>query len=137
MRSVCLKQSLATRSLALLMAASCLAMAPLAHAQEWYKKPMARQAAIGAAAGVAAGALSDRMSVGKGALTGAVVGAGTGYMSQNNTLATRPLLRQTLKGALVGVGVGYAADYNVLKGGLIGAGSGAGYHYVRKYVLDK
>lgn len=135
MTPFCLKKSAVTRSLTAVAAMAALGMMPMAQAEQvWYKKPIVKQSAIGAAAGVAAGALTDRVSVGKGALTGAVVGAGTGYMSQNDTLARKPLLRQTLKGAAIGAGTGYATDYGTLKGGLIGAGAGAGYHYVRKYI---
>lgn len=102
-----------------------------------WKKPVVKQAAIGAVAGVAAGALSDKTSVGKAAATGAVVGAGTGLMSQSKYLKDKPLVRNTLQGAAIGTGTSYATGGSKLKGAAIGAGSGAGYHYVKKYLDQK
>lgn len=99
-----------------------------------WSKPAVRQAAIGAGVGAAGGVLSDRTSVGKGALTGAMVGAGTGLLTQSQYFGDKPLVRNALQGAIVGTGVSYATGNNKMKGAVVGAGSGVGYHYIRKYL---
>ena len=137
MRLLSIKSAMLTRSLTALAAIAAIGFAPAAQAfdrydaQRLWDKPMVKQAAIGAAAGVAAGALSDRVGIGKGVLTGTIVGAGTGYMSQNDTLSRKPLVRRILQGATIGAGTGYATNMGVLKGGLIGAAGGAGYHIIK------
>lgn len=102
----------------------------------WSKQPV-RQGAIGAAAGAAGGILSDRVSVGKGAATGAVVGVGSGLLTQSRYFNDRPLLRNALQGAAIGTGTSYATGSNKIKGAAVGAGAGAGYHYIRKYMDDR
>lgn len=74
--------------------------------------------------------------MGKGAVTGAAVGVGTGLMTQSKYLRDKPLLRNASQGAVIGTGAGYVTGGSKLKGAAIGAGGGAGYHYVKKY-LDK
>jgi hypothetical protein len=125
-----------------LLAFSLLAITPTAfanHDDSWnvdrlFRQPVVKQAAIGAAAGAAGGMLSDRVSTGKGVITGAVVGGGTGLLSQSRFFQGKPLARRALQGAVVGTGVSYASDNDKLKGALIGAGAGAGYHYIRQYI---
>ncbi len=105
-------------------------------AEDLWKKPVVKQGVVGAAAGAAVGALSDRSSVGKGAVTGAAVGVGTGLMTQSRFLRDKPLLRNAAQGAVIGTGASYVTGKSKVKGAAIGAGGGAGYHYVKKY-LDK
>lgn len=124
---------------ALLAVLGCLLAASsnvAVQAEDLWKKPVVKQGVVGAAAGAALGALSDRSSLGKGAVTGAAVGVGTGLMTQSKYLKDKPLLRNTAQGAVIGTGAGYVTGGSKLKGAAIGAGSGAGYHYVKKY-LDK
>jgi hypothetical protein len=92
-----------------------------------------KQAAIGAAVGAAGGALSDRTSLGRGAAAGALSGVGTGLVSQSRFFQDKPLLKNTVQGAIVGTGAGYALGTSPLKGAAVGAGGGAGYHYIRRY----
>ncbi len=99
-----------------------------------WRKPAVKQGAIGAAAGAAVGALSDRTSVGKGAVTGAAVGVGTGLLTQSKYFRDKPLLRNTAQGAVIGTGAGYATGRSKLDGAVLGAGGGAGYHYIKKYM---
>jgi hypothetical protein len=67
-------------------------------------------------------------------LAGALTGAGTGALSQSHYLKDKPLLRNTAKGAVIGTGASYAMGSDRLKGAVLGAGAGAGYHYIRKYM---
>lgn len=97
------------------------------------RKPLVKQAAVGAAVGAAGGALSDRTSVGRGAAVGALSGVGTGLVSQSRFFHDKPLLRNTVQGAIVGTGASYALGTSPLKGAAVGAGGGAGYHYIRRY----
>ena len=99
-----------------------------------WAKPILRDAAVGTVIGVGAGMLTHRTSVGKGALAGALTGAGTGAVSQSKYLKGKPLVRNTLEGAVIGTGTSYATDSSRMKGALVGAGAGAGYHYVKKMV---
>ena len=128
--------------LASVMAFSLLGMMSGAFAQRsdldrLMTKPIVKQAAVGAAIGVGAGVLSDRASVGKGALAGALSGAGTGAVSQSRYFNDKPLLRNAAKGAIIGTGTSYATGSSKLKGAAIGAGAGAGYHYIRKYLDER
>jgi hypothetical protein len=107
-----------------------------AFADDIWRKPAVKQGAIGAAAGAAVGAFSDRSSVGKGAITGAAVGVGTGLMTQSQFFRDKPLLRNAAQGAVIGTGASYATGRSKTNGAVLGAGGGAGYHYVRKY-LDR
>lgn len=123
-------------TVSLLAASFLVAVVPASFAidkQSVLKKPVVKQAAIGALAGVAVGAVSDKAHVGKSAVTGAAVGAGTGLMSQSKYLKQKPLLRNTLQGALVGTGVSYATGKDKVTGAAVGAGSGAGYHFFKKF----
>ncbi|WP_373533218.1 YMGG-like glycine zipper-containing protein [Vampirovibrio sp.] len=104
-----------------------------AFADDIWRKPAVKQGAIGAAAGAAVGVMSDRTSVGKGAATGAAVGVGTGLMTQSRFFKDKPLLRNTAQGAVIGTGASYATGRSKTNGAVLGAGSGAGYHYVRKF----
>jgi hypothetical protein len=117
----------------------CLLVSSLsasALAEDVWRKPVVKQGVVGAAAGAAVGALSDRSSVGKGAVTGAAVGVGTGLMTQSRFLRDKPLLRNAAQGAVIGTGASYVTGKSKVKGAAVGAGGGAGYHYVKKY-LDK
>lgn len=105
-------------------------------AEDLWKKPVVKQGVVGAAAGAALGALSERGTVGKGAVTGAAVGVGTGLMTQSKYFQDKPLVRNAAQGAIVGTGASYVTGGSKLKGAALGAGGGAGYHYVKKY-LDK
>lgn len=102
-----------------------------------WSKPFVRQAAVGAAIGAGAGVLSDRTSVGRGAVAGGLAGAGTGAISQSRYFEDRPLLRNAAQGAVIGTGASYATGSDKLKGAVLGAGAGAGYHYIRKYLDDR
>lgn len=133
------KMTLASLLLTLFMAS----LTPFASAEDRWsldnlvKKPVVKQAAIGAAAGAAGGALSDRASIGKGAFAGALAGAGTGLVSQSRYFNDKPLIKNTVQGAIVGTGASYALGTNKLKGAAVGAGGGAGYHYIRRYLDDQ
>lgn len=136
-----MKETLYKTGIASVMACSLLGIAPgaFANQDDWsldhlLSKPIVKQAAVGAAIGAGAGVLSDRTSVGKGALAGALTGAGTGALSQSHYLKDKPLLRNTAKGAVIGTGASYAMGSDRLKGAVLGAGAGAGYHYIRKYM---
>jgi hypothetical protein len=118
------------------------APAALAEQGDWsfdnlMRRPIVKQAAIGAAAGAAGGILSDRTSVGKGALVGGLAGVGTGAVSQSQYFRDKPLLKSTAQGAIVGTGAGYALGGSAVKGAVLGAGGGAGYHYIRQYLDDR
>ncbi len=132
-------RSLSKNRLAFLVSTSLLFFSANAFAADWslenlWSKPAVKQAAIGTAIGAGTGVLSDRASVGKGALTGAAVGVGTGLLTQSDYFYDKPLVRNALQGAIVGTGTSYALDKSKLKGAVIGAGGGAGYHYVRKHI---
>lgn len=99
-----------------------------------WSKPIVRDAAVGTAIGVGAGMLTHQTSVGRGAITGAVTGAGMGAVRQSKYFQDKPLLRNTAQGAILGTGASYATDSNRLRGAALGAGAGAGYHYLRKYM---
>jgi hypothetical protein len=96
-----------------------------------------RDAAVGTAIGAGAGLFTHRTSVGRGALVGGLTGAGTGAIGQSRYLQGKPLVRNTLQGAVIGTGASYATDSNRLKGAAVGAGAGAGYHYIRKYMDER
>lgn len=133
-----IKQPVTLATLVLLTTFSGLSMKAQAESGEWSRMhPVAKQAAVGAAVGVGAGVLSDRTSVLRGATTGAVTGVGTGLVSQSRYFQGRPLLRSTAQGAIVGTGTSYALRKDKLKGAAVGAGAGAGYHYLRQYMNDR
>jgi hypothetical protein len=133
-----IKQPVALATLALMTTLGGLTMTAHAEGGTWERMhPVARQAAVGAAVGVGAGALSDRTSIMRGAATGAVTGVGTGLVSQSRYFRNRPLLRNTAQGAIVGTGTSYALRKDKVKGAAVGAGAGAGYHYLRKYMNDR
>lgn len=123
-------------ALAILAGLLVSALSTRAMAEDVWRKPVVKQGVVGAAAGAAVGALSDRSSVGKGAVTGAAVGVGTGLMTQSRFLRDKPLLRNAAQGAVIGTGASYVTGKSKVKGAAIGAGGGAGYHYVKKY-LDR
>lgn len=131
-----MKLTVKRTGLAAMAAVAALSVMSSAFAEDVWRKPVVKQGVVGAAAGAAVGALSDRSSVGKGAVTGAAVGVGTGLMTQSRYLRDKPLLRNAAQGAVIGTGASYATGRSKTNGAIIGAGSGAGYHYVKKY-LDK
>jgi hypothetical protein len=100
-------------------------------AQQAWKNPVVKQAAVGAAAGAAASLLTDRSSLLKGAGIGALVGAGTGYIDKSNTLGNHPMAKSALKGAAIGTGLGAISGRGSVKGAVVGAGAGAGIHYIK------
>ena len=106
-------------------------------AKSLWQKPVVRDAAVGTAIGVGAGLFTHKTSVGKGALAGGLTGAGVGAIGQAKYLKDKPLLRNTLQGAAVGTGTSYATDSSRLKGAAVGAGAGAGYSLLRKYMDEK
>jgi|GEM_PF-3350881 len=126
------------------MALTCLVVfsssaSAFAASDQWslhslWSKPIVRDAAVGTAIGAGAGLFTHRTSVGRGALTGAVTGAGTGAVRQSKYFQGKPLLRNVTEGAIIGTGTSYATDSSRLKGAAVGAGVGAGYHYLRKYM---
>ncbi|MCE3235536.1 MAG: hypothetical protein K0Q50_1716 [Vampirovibrio sp.] len=120
-----------------LVAITLLGFIPASFAEDsLWSKPFVKQAAVGAAIGAGAGVLSDRTSVGRGAVAGGLAGAGTGALSQSKYLRNKPLLKNTLQGAVIGTGTSYATRSDKVTGAVLGAGAGAGYHYIRKYMND-
>jgi YMGG-like Gly-zipper/Glycine-zipper domain len=95
-------------------------------------KTVVKQAAVGAGIGAATGYISKESSIGRGAGIGAITGAGTGLIDSSSTLRNRPLIKDTAKGAVIGTGASAVLRNNKLKGAAIGAGSGAGWHFVKK-----
>src|ERR1044072_4583879 len=93
---------------ALTMASVAGLAIPSAHAAEWgdldnlIRKPVVKQAAIGAAAGAAGGLLSDRVAAGRGILAGGIAGAGSGLLSQSRYFDDKPLVRNALQGGIIG-----------------------------------
>ncbi|MEM0951661.1 MAG: hypothetical protein AAGI66_05905 [Cyanobacteria bacterium P01_H01_bin.74] len=132
-------------SLAILMLSICFVVPLAAHADNnsgWSLNSVTssqifRHAAIGTAAGAGAGILSDKTSIGRGAVVGGVTGAGSGVVGTMDYLKNKPLLRNTAQGAVIGTGTGYALRSSKWKGAVIGAGAGAGTHYVRRYINDR
>jgi hypothetical protein len=104
--------------------------------KDLWRKPVVKQAAIGAGIGAATGVLSDRTSVGRGAGIGALTGAGTGLIDQYGMLKGKPMARTVAKGAIIGTGASAATHGSVLKGAAVGAGVGAGTHLLRDYWND-
>jgi hypothetical protein len=104
--------------------------------KDLWRKPVVKQAAIGAGIGAATGVLSDRTSVGRGAGIGALTGAGTGLIDQYGVLRNKPMARTAAKGAIIGTGASAAMRNSKLKGAAVGAGVGAGTHLLRDYWND-
>ena len=125
--------------IALVALTSLSATSAFAASGDWsfnnlWSKPIVRDAAVGTAIGAGAGVLTNRTSVGRGAVAGGLAGAGTGAVKQSGYFSNKPLLRNTVEGAIIGTGASYATDSSRLKGAALGAGAGAGYHYIRKYM---
>lgn len=121
-----------------LVVMTLLSMIPASFAEDsLWSKPFVKQAAVGAAIGAGAGVLSDRTSVGRGAVAGGLAGAGTGAISQSRYFRDKPLLKSALQGAVIGTGASYATRSDKATGAVLGAGAGAGYHYIRKYMDDR
>lgn len=123
-------------SLLMMVALAASVVTPNAFAGDLWDKPAVRQGVVGAAAGAAIGGLSERSTIGKGAVTGAAVGVGTGLLTQSKTLRDNPLIRRSAQGAVIGAGASYATDRSVGSGAVMGAGGGAGYHFLKQY-LDR
>jgi len=98
------------------------------------RKSILKSTAIGAGVGAATGLFSDRSNLGRGVATGAVTGLGTGLISRSHYLNDKPLLRNSLEGAAIGTGASVATHRSAGKGALVGAGAGAGYHFLRQYL---
>lgn len=122
--------------LLMLVVLAASTVTPAAFARDFWDKPAVKQGVVGAAAGAAIGGLSDRSTVGKGAVTGAAVGVGTGLLTQSKTLRDNPLIRRSAQGAVIGAGASYATGRSAGSGAVLGAGGGAGYHFLKQY-LDK
>lgn len=101
--------------------------------ENWTLKNILKHTAVGAGAGAGAGILSDRSSVGRGAGIGAVTGAATGIVDSSRTIRRRPLIKDAGKGAIIGTGAAAIQRESKLKGAAIGAGAGAGWHFLKKW----
>ncbi len=142
LKSTAVKTSLLALSALLTLGSFSGALANDTKQDKWsakslWQKPVVRDAAVGTAIGVGAGLFTHKTSVGKGALAGGLTGAGVGALGQAKYLKDKPLLRNTLQGAAVGTGTSYATDSSRLKGAAVGAGAGAGYSLLRKYMDEK
>lgn len=132
-----LNQSLALMALAAVMSTASISAAfaeTRDQVKSAWRNPIVKQSVIGAGVGAAAGALSERSSVLKGAGVGALTGAGTGLVDSSSALKGKPLVRSTAKGAIIGTGVSTVTDKSKLKGAAVGAGVGAGAHFIRDYL---
>ena len=98
--------------------------------------PVVKQAAIGGALGAAAGLFSRESSIWRGLGIGALTGAGTGLVSDSKTMNRHPLVKSTAQGAIVGTGTSAVFRRSKGKGALVGAGAGAGWHFLKDY-FDK
>jgi len=141
-QTIALKTGLAALVGVLAMSSATGAFAAQNSKDQWslrslWSKPIVHDAAVGTAVGVGAGMLTHQTSVGKGAVAGAVSGAGVGAVRQSKYFNDKPLVRNAVQGAILGTGASYATDSSRLKGAALGAGAGAGYHYLRKYIDDK
>lgn len=101
------------------------------------KNPLVKQALIGAAVGGATGLLSDRTSVLRGMGIGALVGTGTGLIDKSTTLEDKPLARRALKGAVIGTGASAVSRRGAMRGALLGAAAGGGYHFLKDYLNNE
>lgn len=119
---------------ALAVVTAIVLLAPTASAGDWWRNDIVKQTAIGAGVGVAAGALSDESSALKGAGVGALAGAATGLIDYSGKLDRHPLVRNAAKGAIIGTGTSAVMNSGKVKGALVGAGAGAGYHLIRDYL---
>jgi len=132
----------AVRSLFMLAALVASGLSSLAfadtktQAKKAWGNPILKQAVVGAAIGTATGAISREGTALKGAGVGALVGAGTGLMDTSSTLDRKPLVKTTAKGALIGVGASTITKRNKLSGAAIGAGAGAGTHFLKNYLRN-
>lgn len=92
-----------------------------------------KQSAIGAGIGAATGYVSGESGLLRGAGIGAITGAGTGIVGSSSTLRNRPLIRSTAQGAIIGTGAAAVTRKSKVKGAVIGAGSGAGWHFLKDW----
>jgi hypothetical protein len=95
--------------------------------------PSVRNGLLGAGAGVGVAALTERNLL-RGGLIGAGVGVGVGAMDESYYFKRHPLVRRTSKGALVGLGAAAATSAAaLLPAAAVGAGIGAGVHYLKTH----
>ena len=133
-----------TRTMALLTAltVSSVGLLPSAFAQEYHPllhNQIIKQGAVGAGVGAAAGLLGghgrhEGHSVIRGAGVGALTGAGTGLVSRSKILRGHPLAKTTAQGAIIGTGASVIFHKSPAKGALLGAGVGAGWHFLDQYL---
>jgi hypothetical protein len=98
----------------------------------WHS-PSVRGGALGAGAGVGVAALTERNLL-RGGLIGAGVGLGVGAMDESYYFKRHPLVRRTGKGALIGLGAAAATSAAaLLPAAAVGAGIGAGVHYLKTH----
>jgi hypothetical protein len=104
-----------------------------AGAKDAWHSPVIKKGAMGAGIGLGAAALSEKNLL-KGGLVGAGVGAGMGAMDNSYYFNRHPLMRRASKGALVGAGAASVTGIaGMLPAAAVGAGVGAGVHYLKKY----
>jgi len=129
-----LTQTTKTLVIAAVLLGTISALSPQTYALDQYeKKDLLKKTAIGAGAGLVLGGVSERQSALKGAFYGGAAGAGTSLIDKSNRLNDNPLIRSTAKGAIMGTAVTGSTGHSLLKGAALGAGSGAGYHYLRRW----
>ena len=88
--------------------------------------------AIGAGTGAVVGGVSDRSTAWQGAAVGAGSGVATGVIDSVDALNDKPLVRSTAKGAVTGLGASTITERSKLGGAAVGAGAGAGVHFLRR-----
>lgn len=99
--------------------------------RDFWHSPTLRKGVVGAGAGVGVAALAERNLL-KGGLIGAGVGIGASAMDDSYYFSRHPLVRRTSKGALIGLGAAAATSAAaLLPAAAVGAGIGAGIHYIQ------
>lgn len=109
-----------------------------ADVRDWLGNDIVKQGAIGAGVGAITGVVrEDGPSTVKSAGIGAVTGAAGGAIDHTGVLDNNPLARRAAKGAIYGTGGSAVLGKSKIKGAAVGAGTGAGYHYLKKYLDNR
>jgi hypothetical protein len=98
-----------------------------------FKNPTTRSGLTGAGIGLGAAALTER-NLWRGTWVGAAYGTGVGLMDESVYFKRHPLVRRSAKGALIGLGAATVTGAAALgSAAAVGAGIGAGVHYLRTH----
>ena|GEM_PF-1741280 len=101
--------------------------------RDLWHSPTIRKGIVGAGSGVGIAAITEKNLL-KGGLIGAGVGIGVSAMDDSYYFKRHPLIRRTGKGAAIGVGAAAITSAAALwPAAAVGAGIGAGIHYIKTH----